>query len=71
MFNGDVYAAEELPQIPKTLNEAISELDRSTWTRETFGEAVIEHYLHFFKTEQRKFDEVVTNWERARYFERA
>ncbi len=71
MFNGDVYAAEELPHVPKTLNEAISELDRSTWTRETFGEAVIEHYLHFFKTEQRKFDEVVTNWERARYFERA
>lgn len=70
-FQGDVYTAGELPQVPKTLNEAISELDGSTWAKETFGEAVIEHYLHFFKTEQRKFDEVVTNWERARYFERA
>ncbi len=69
-FEGDLYSAEKLPQVPKTLNAAISELQKSTWAKETFGEAVIEHYLHFFKTEQRKFDEVVTDWERARYFER-
>ena len=36
-----------------------------------FGESVAAHYLHFLRTEQRKFDEVVTCWERARYFERA
>ena len=28
------------------------------------------HYVHFFRTEQRKYDEAVTGWERARYFER-
>ena len=39
--------------------------------REAFGADVAEHYLHFIKTEQRKFDEVVTSWERERYFERA
>ncbi len=71
MFSGDVYAARDLPQVPHSLNEAIHELEKSRWARETFDEAVIEHYLHFFKTEQRKFDEVVTSWERARYFERA
>ena len=71
IFEGDVYAAQDLPQVPKTLNEAIGALAQSIWARETFGEAVIEHYLHFFRTEQRKFDAVVTNWERARYFERA
>ncbi|MFQ5639025.1 MAG: glutamine synthetase family protein [bacterium] len=71
IFEGDVYAAEELPHVPKTLNEAIGELADSAWARETFGKDVIEHYLHFFRTEQRKFDEVVTNWERERYFERA
>lgn len=70
MFEGDVYAAQDLPQVPHTLNEAINELQNSTWTRETFGDEVIDHYLHFFRTEQRKFDEEVTNWERARYFER-
>jgi glutamine synthetase len=38
---------------------------------EAFGADVAGHYLHFLRTEQRKFDEVVTSWERARYFERA
>ncbi len=71
MFEGDVYAAQGLPQVPHSLNEAIHELEQSTWARTVFGDEVIDHYLHFFRTEQRKFDEVVTSWERARYFERA
>jgi glutamine synthetase len=70
-FEGDVYVAQDLPQVPATLNEATDAMAQSTWVRQTFGEAVIEHYVHFFRTEQRKFDAVVTNWERARYFERA
>jgi len=71
MFEGDVYAARHLPQVPFSLNESIHELEKSTWARSVLGDEVIEHYLHFFRTEQRKFDEVVTSWERARYFERA
>jgi glutamine synthetase len=70
-FEGDVYKAAELKQVPKTLNEAIRELEQSEWMRQTFGENVMNHYLHFFRTEQRKFDEAVTDWERRRYFERA
>lgn len=71
IFEGNLYAAGNFPQVPKTLNEAISELENSKWVREVFSNEVVDHYLHFFRTEQRKFDEVVTNWERARYFERA
>ncbi len=71
MFEGDVYEARDLPQVPHSLNESIRELEKSEWARSVFGDDVIEHYLHFFRTEQRKFDEVVTSWERARYFERA
>lgn len=71
MFEGDVYAAQELPQVPSSLNESIHELEKSTWARDVLGVDVVEHYLHFFRTEQRKFDEVVTSWERSRYFERA
>jgi glutamine synthetase len=70
-FEGDVYGALELPQVPHFLREAIDELDRSQFAREAFGEDVIEHYLHFFRTEQRKFDSVITDWERKRYFEQA
>jgi glutamine synthetase len=71
VFQGDLYGAQELPRIPSTLREAIGEFERSDVAREAFGEDVAEHYLHFLRTEQRKFDEVVTCWERARYFERA
>jgi len=71
MFEGDVYAAQNLPQVPHSLNESIVELEKSIWLRETLGDDVVEHYLHFFRTEQRKFDEVVTSWERSRYFERS
>jgi hypothetical protein len=68
-FEGDVYAAQELPHVPHSLNESIAALEASTFARSTFGDDVIGHYLHFFKTEQRKFDSVVTDWERRRYFE--
>jgi len=70
-FEGDVYGALELPQVPHSLPEAIRELEKSAFAREAFGEHVIEHYLHFFRTEQRKFDAAVTDWERRRYFEQA
>lgn len=71
MFDGDVYAAGKLAQVPHSLIESIGELENSAFAREVFGNDVIDHYLHFFRTEQRKFDEVVTDWERKRYFERA
>ncbi|HKO02561.1 MAG TPA: glutamine synthetase family protein [Thermoanaerobaculia bacterium] len=69
-FEGDVYAAlEKLDHLPHSLNESIAELEKSAFAREAFGDDVVDHYLHFFRTEQRKFDSVVTDWERRRYFE--
>jgi glutamine synthetase len=70
-FEGDVYAARDLPQVPHSLNESIHALAESAWARGIFGEEVVDHYLHFFRTEQRKFDAAVTDWERRRYFEMA
>lgn len=70
-FAGDVYRAAGLPKVPASLREAVEEMERSEMLREAFGDEVIEHYAHFFRTEQRKLDQVVTSWERERYFERA
>ena len=70
-FEGDVYGARDLPQVPHSLNESIGALAGSKWARAVLGEDVVDHYLHFFRTEQRKFDAVVTDWERRRYFEQA
>jgi len=69
-FQGDVYAAKALPRVPGNLREAIGLLESSRLAKDAFGEDVIAHYLHFLRTEQRKFDEVVTSWERGRFFER-
>ena len=52
-------------------SEAIKALEESKFAREALGADVVEHYLHFFRTEQRKFDATVTDWERRRYFEQA
>jgi glutamine synthetase len=70
IFEGDLYAAQNLPRVPSSLLESIQELEASSWARQVLGSDVVEHYLHFFRTEQHKFDQVVTSWERARYFER-
>ncbi|MGY8825796.1 MAG: glutamine synthetase family protein [Candidatus Latescibacterota bacterium] len=69
-FSGDVYQSAERPRVPANLSEATTELEQSSMLRQAFGDAVVEHYVHFFRTEQRKYDEAVTSWERARYFER-
>ncbi len=71
VFRGDAYAAAQLPEVPTSLPEAIAELEASPLFRKAFGEDVVEHLLHFARTEQRKFEEVVTTWERRRFFERA
>ena len=43
-FEGDVYAAEGLPQVPHSLPEAIAELERSEFARKAFGDEVVDHY---------------------------
>ena len=70
IFEGNLYAAEGIPQVPRTLNEAIAAAEESKMLRAALGPEVLEHYLHFARTEQRKFDETGTSWERARYLER-
>jgi glutamine synthetase len=71
IFRGDGYAAAELPRIPRSLPEAIAAFEASALFRTAFGEPVVEHLIHFARTEQRKFEDTVTTWERRRYFERA
>jgi len=70
-FEGDIYAARALPQIPSTLREAMQRFERSSVAQNAFGADVHAHLLRFAQYEQEAFDQVVTSWERARYFERA
>ncbi len=69
-FTGDIYAAKYLPRVPYTLSEATDKFAASDFAKRAFGEDVVEHYTHFFRTEQAAFNSAVTDWERKRYFER-
>jgi len=69
IFEGDVYSAADLPHVPRTMCDAIIELEKSDFAVEVFGRDVIEHYLHFYKTDLTFFENAVTDWEKMRYFE--
>ncbi|MFK7949406.1 MAG: glutamine synthetase family protein [Saprospiraceae bacterium] len=70
IFDGDVYAAKNLPSVPHSLAEATERFSKSEFAKNAFGEAVVEHYTHYFNTEQNAYNRAVTDWERKRYFER-
>ncbi len=69
IFEGDIYQAQHLPRVPHTLREATDLFEASDFARQSFGDEVVEHYTHFWRTEQKAFDNAVTDWERKRYFE--
>lgn len=69
-FTGDIYAAHHLPRVPYTLGEAAELFAGSQFAANAFGADVVEHYAHFFRTEQAAYNKAVTDWERNRYFER-
>jgi glutamine synthetase len=85
LFHGDAYSATvasadpprrsggqtgKLPQVPKTLHEALDEFEHSKALRQAFGDQVVEHYAHAGRLEQAAYDQSVTDWELKRYFER-
>lgn len=70
IFEGDVYAAQHLPRVPYTLEQALDLFETSAFAKQAFGVEVVEHYAHFFRTEVANYNRSVTDWERKRYFER-
>jgi glutamine synthetase len=42
----------------------------SEFAKRAFGDDVVEHYAHFYRTEAAAYDKAVTDWEHKRYFER-
>jgi glutamine synthetase len=69
-FSGDAYGGKMLPEVPKTLREAMGCLADSNLLRKAFGDDVVEHYVHTAKWEQLEYDRRITDWELMRGFER-
>lgn len=70
MFRGDAYHAADAARLPATLRAATERFEKSSFARSVFGDAVVDHYAHFFHVEQSAAEQAVTDWDRRRYFER-
>ncbi len=69
-YSGNGYTATDLERIPSTFAEAIELWRASEIAVECFGADVHHHVLVHAESEWRAFNQTVTDWERARYFER-
>jgi glutamine synthetase len=69
-LKGNAYEAGEADPFPASLRAAVDLWEGSDFARKAFGDGVHKHYLNYGRTEQRLFDEVVTDYERRRMFER-
>lgn len=68
---GDLYGADGVREIPRTLAEAADLTEGSAMLRRAFGDEVVEHYVRAARWEIAEHERVVTNWERRRGLERA
>lgn len=66
---GNGYISDK-PRVPSTMREAAALFEGSALARGAFGRAVVDHYTHYARTEIHAFESIVTEWERARGFER-
>jgi glutamine synthetase len=69
-LKGNAYEAGEAEPFPAALREAKELWDSSDFVKTAFGEAVQKHYSNYARYEQQEFDQVVTDYERRRMFER-
>jgi len=71
IFEGNAYEADDVERVPTSLHEAIASFEASRVARDAFGDFVFEHLLNTARQEQLIFDNnVITDWELMRYFER-
>ncbi len=70
-MSGDMYRAEGVREIPKTLREAAELAHGSYMLRAAFGNDVVDHYHHNAQWEISETDRVVTDFEVQRLLERA
>ncbi|MGB0900906.1 glutamine synthetase family protein [Halocynthiibacter sp.] len=68
---GDAYNDPDAKKLPANLTESMDALNASDMLKAAFGEDVVAHYHRCAQWEQEEFDQVVTDWEIARGFERA
>jgi len=66
---GSGYVVEGVERLPRTLQEATARLAASGPVRSMLGDGFVDHYVATREWEWRQFNDAVTDWELARYFE--
>lgn len=69
-YLGNAYIDPQLARLPLSLGEAADLLDQSKFARAALGDAVVNFYVRHARLEVEAFNNAVTDWEKARYFER-
>jgi glutamine synthetase len=69
-YLGNAYVDEKLSRLPASLSVAADLLEKSKFARHAFGDGVVDFYVRHARLESEAFDKAVTDWEKARYFER-
>jgi glutamine synthetase len=69
-YLGNAYIDPKLQRLPGSLQEAADLFAGSKLAQSAFGPAVVEFYVHHARLEVDAFNNAVTDWEKARYFER-
>jgi glutamine synthetase len=67
---GNAYAADGLPRVPASLDEALALWESSKLATDAFGPDVVAHYATMARVELDAYRAAVTDWELRRYFER-
>jgi glutamine synthetase len=70
VFSGDAYdTSKKLREIPKTLREAMDNLDKSKFLRAALGDDAVDHYVHTARWEQFEYDRRIVDLDLMRGFE--
>jgi glutamine synthetase len=70
-IRGNAYERTDLRKTPRSLAEALDRFTSSEFTREVFGQGVVDHYAAHGRGEWQGYMRAVTDWELNRAFELA
>jgi glutamine synthetase len=70
MLRGNAYEATDVERVPWNIVEATEELERSEVAKKAFGDEVHFHLVNTAKQEWARSNQVITDWELQRNFER-
>jgi glutamine synthetase len=68
-ITGTNKGSEKVPRAPRSLQETTANFRRSALARDWFGDVFVDHFAATREWEWRQWQDAVTDWERARYFE--